>query len=166
MQPTKTRTYARRKATEPTQSVSTHSEHWLYKGVRMKLTDPGPPQQLPVKTVTSPGDVHDVLLLPATPQSQLPLPPYSLLICLPLQMPLFPSIPIIIQICPPSHTSTKLSNAYEKQQVSLCRALWLCCISSQILTAFSFPTSQGKSHPLNYFHLSSAWANSVAVPRA
>lgn len=151
MQPTKTRTHARRNTTEPTQLVSTHSEHRLHKRVRMKRTEPGSPRQLSVKTVTSSGDAMRSSRLPCHHLSChffLSSPSSAFL----FRWLLFPSMPIIIQIWLPLRTSTNLSNAHENQPVSLRRAFWLRSRNSQTFTVFSSPTSQGKSHPLIYFH--------------
>lgn len=125
-QPTKTRTHARRNTTEPTQSVSAHSEHRLHKEAKMKRTEPGLPRQLSVKIVTSSGDVMCSSRLPChhlSCQFFLSSPSSAFL----FRWLLFPSMPIIIWIWLPLHISTNLSNAHENQPVTLCRAFWSHC---------------------------------------
>lgn len=142
-----------------------HWEHRLHKGVRMTRTDPGSPQQLSVKTVTSYGDVSDALLLLAIPPPQLPLSPYFPLICLPLHISLTSLHPSNhADLAAFAHFHWGFYHMWEPIGKSVQSSL--CCRSSQTLTVFSSSTSQGKSHPLSYFLHSSAWAKSVAVPRA
>lgn len=137
-QPTKTRTHASRNTTEPTQSVSAHSEHRLPKGVRMEKTEPSSPRQLSVKIITSSGDVMCSSHLPWHHLSChffLSSPSSAFL----FRWLLFPSMPMIIQIWLPLHTSTNLSNAQENQPVNLSRVFSLHCRNSQIFTSFPHP---------------------------
>lgn len=133
----------------------------------MKRTQSGSPRQLSVKIVTSSGDVMCSSRLPCHHLSchlVFSLPSSAFL----FRWLLFPSMPIIIQIWLPLHTSTNLSKAHENQPVSLCGAFWLCCRKQPDFHCLFLPTSQGKSHPLIYFPPSSTFpdCNNVAVPRA
>lgn len=133
----------------------------------MKRREPGSPRQLSVKIVTSSEDVMCSSRLPCHHLSChfFLSPPSSAFL---FRWLLFPSMPIIIQIWLPLHTSTNLSKAHENQAVNTCTAFWLRCRNSQTFTVFSSPTPQGKSHPLTYLPPSSTFphCNSVAVPRA